>query len=76
MTSEELITVATFENTSEAAIARGALEAEGIAAFVPGETIGVFAPSRSVPPGSWTELRVRPRDRERAMAALKRAGHR
>jgi len=76
MISEELITVATFENTLEAAIARGALEAEGIPAFVPGETIGVFAPIRSVPPGSWAELRVRPRDRERAVDGLKRAGHR
>ncbi len=76
MVSEELITVATFENTLEAAIARGALEAEGIPAFVPRETVGVFAPNRSAPPASWAELKVRPQDRERAVEALKRAGHR
>ncbi|MCA1579946.1 MAG: DUF2007 domain-containing protein [Acidobacteria bacterium] len=76
MTSEEMITVATFENALEAAIARGALEAEGIPAFVPGETVGVFAVDRSIPPGTRAELRVRPGDRDRAIAALKRAGHR
>ena len=76
MTPEELVTVATFENTVEASVARGALEAAGIPAFVPGETVGVFALSRSVPPGSWAELMVRPGDRERALKVLKQAGHR
>jgi hypothetical protein len=74
--TEELITIATFENTLEAAVARGALEAQGIPAFVPGETTGVFAVNRSVPPGTWAELKVRPGDRKRAVKALKRAGHR
>jgi putative signal transducing protein len=76
MTPEELVTVATFESTVEASVARGALEAAGIPAFVPGETVGVFALSRSVPPGSWAELKVRPGDRERAVKVLKQAGHR
>jgi len=75
MTSEELVTVATFENGLEASVARGALEAQGIPAFVPGETTGVFAVDRSVPPLTWAELKVRPGDRKRAVEALKQAGH-
>ncbi len=35
MTPEDLVTVATFENTVETSVARGALEAAGIPAFVP-----------------------------------------
>jgi hypothetical protein len=76
MTPEELVTVATFENAVGTSVARGAPEAVGIPAFVPDETLGVFALSRSVPPGSWAELKVRLGDRERAVKVLKQAGHR
>ena len=74
--SKELVTIATFASAAEASLARGALETEGIAAFVPGEGRGVFALSRSEPQMTWAELKVRPRDRDRALRALKHAGHR
>ena len=40
--SEALITIATFETEVEASLARGALEAIGIRALVPGESSGSF----------------------------------
>src|SRR5207245_2707500 len=71
--AEELVTVATFENQIEASVARGALEAEGIPAFVPIEVRGSYNVSRPYSP--WAELRVRADDRDRAIEMLKRAGH-
>src|SRR5215813_10698787 len=63
----ELVTVATFENQLEASVARGALEAEGIPAFVPEEHRGLFALDRSVAQQTWAELKVRPSDVSRAV---------
>jgi hypothetical protein len=70
---EEWVTVATFRNMFDASVARGALEADGLSAFVPGENIGAFA--RVTVPGTWVEVKVRASDRDRAVELLKRAGH-
>jgi len=71
---EEFVTVATFENAFDASIARGALEAAGMDVFVPRELDGAFA--RLSQPEIWPELKVRERDRDRAVELLKQAGHR
>ena len=73
---DELLTIATFDSSLDASIAKGALEAAGIPAFVPGENVGVFALNRSVPVETPAELKVRARDRKRALAELKAAGTR
>src|SRR5262249_17534297 len=72
---EEFVTVATFENQIEASVARGALEAAGIHAFVPEET-RLFGLNRSVLHQSWAELKVKASDHDRALEALRAAGHR
>ena len=70
---EQLVTVATFGNMFDASVARGALEAEGVQAFVPGEALGAFS---QVPPREmWVELKVRASDCDRAVQLLKQAGH-
>jgi hypothetical protein len=56
---EALITVAIFETELEASFARGALEAIGISALVPGEWSGA-------------ELQVFESDRDRALVELRR----
>lgn len=73
-TPDDLVTVATFENSLEASIARGALEAAGIAASVPGEAMGTFSRNRGGI--SSTVLQVRAKDRNQAIEELKRLGHR
>lgn len=74
--SDEFVTVATFPNSFEASLARGALEANGLPAFVPGEGIGAFGYERTGAREVWAELRVRACDRDRAVELLKEAGHR
>jgi hypothetical protein len=70
-TDEALITIATFETELEASFARGALEAIGISALVPGEWSGSFT-------GMYrglrhqAELKVFEADRDRAVAELRR----
>ena len=71
--SEELVTVATFQTVFDASVAKGALEAEGMHAFVPNESVGSF--SRLAQRESWAELKVKARDRDRAVQVLKNAGH-
>ena len=73
---KDLVTIATFENQIEASVAKGALEAEGIRAFVPEETLTMVGVNRSVPHQPWAELKVRASDRDRAVEVLKRVGHR
>ena len=73
-TQDDFVTVASFENSLEASIARGALEAAGIAAFVPGEALGTFSRNRGGITS--TELQVRAVDRDQAIEELKRLGHR
>jgi hypothetical protein len=69
---EALVTIATFETEFEASLARGALEAIGIPALVPGEAGGSFrGPYGGGTPGR-TELRVFDSDRDRALVELHR----
>ena len=73
--SDELVTVATFRNPFDASVARGALESDGIPAFVPGENIGSFGLNRTGAHEAWVELKVRLSDRDRAVELLRQAGH-
>jgi len=68
---EALTTVATFETELEASFARGALEAIGIFALVPGEWSGSFTGIyRGLP--HQAELQVFESDRGRALVELRR----
>ncbi|MDQ6892636.1 MAG: hypothetical protein M3167_08145 [Acidobacteriota bacterium] len=71
---EDLVTVATFQTVFDASVAKGALEAAGVAAFVPRELAGSF--SRLPQHEIWAELKVRKRDRDFAVELLRKAGHR
>jgi len=75
MDPDDLVTIATFQNSMEAPVARGALEAAGIPAFVPDENRGVFAMNPSAAPPKWAELKVRVSDRDAATEILKEVGH-
>lgn len=68
---EPIVTVATFGTSMEASLARGALEAIGIRAWVPGESQATFS---SLYRGglSTTELKVFESDRARASVELRR----
>lgn len=74
-TEEDFVTVATFRDLLEASVTTGALEAAGIPALVPQETIGTFSRLPSSQTG-WVELKVREGDRVRALKLLSKAGHR
>ena len=67
---EPIVTVATFETEFEASLARGALEAIGIKAMVPGEVFGNY--SRRSRPFRGVELKVFESDCERAAVELRR----
>jgi hypothetical protein len=69
--NEPLVTIARFPTAFDASLAKGALEACGIEAFVPGEDLGTFTTNRAWVPV--TELRVFESDRDRALAELRRA---
>lgn len=64
---EALVTIAVFDTTFDASLARGALEAVGIRALVPEETL---VGSRTVAMGS--RLQVFESDRARALLELRR----
>ena len=66
---EPIVTLATFETEFEASLARGALEAIGIRAMVPGEVFGTYARHRVV---REVELKVFESDRQRAAVELRR----
>jgi hypothetical protein len=68
---EPIVTVATFETEIEAALARGALEAIGIRAMVPGDLSGTYGRGRASQ-FYGTELKVFESDRDRAMVELRR----
>jgi hypothetical protein len=68
--TEALVTIARFETTFEASLARGALEAIGIRTLVPGEGIGSFSTHRGGIAG--TELQVFASDAARAATELRR----
>ena len=65
---EEIVTIAVFETTFEASLARGALEAIGIRALVPEETL-VRTRAHLMLGG---RLQVFESDRERASVELRR----
>ena len=67
---EPLVTIARFETSFEASLARGALEAFGIPALVPGEELGSF--SRGQGGIDSTELQVFASDAARAVEELRR----
>jgi hypothetical protein len=67
---EPIVTLTTFETEFEASLARGALEAIGIRAMVPGEAFGTYSRHRGVIRA--VELKVFERDRERAAVELRR----
>ena len=68
---ESLITIATFETELQASFARGALEAIGISALVPGEWSDSFTGIyRGLPHRA--ELQVYESDRDRAVVELRR----
>ena len=68
---DALVTIATFETEFEASFARGALEASGIRALVPGEWSGsLTGPYRGRP--HQAELQVFESDRDRAIVELRR----
>lgn len=68
---EALVTIATFETEIEASFARGALEAIGVSALVPGEWGGGFPGLYGGMPRS-AQLQVFESDRERALLELRR----
>lgn len=67
---EPIVTIATFETDIEASLARGALEAIGIRAIVPGERFGMYG--RSVRSLNGVELKVFESDYTRAAIELRR----
>ena len=69
---EALITIAVFETELEATFARGALEAIGISALVPGEWSGSFTGMYRGLPHHQAELQVFESDRDRALVELRR----
>jgi hypothetical protein len=70
-TDESLVTIASFETELEASFARGALEAIGISAIVPGEWSGSFTGMYRGSPHR-AELKVFASDRDRAIVELRR----
>ena len=68
---EPIVTLATFGTEFEASLARGALEAIGIRAMVPGELSGTYGRGRD---GQFhrVELKVFESDWERALVELRR----
>ena len=68
--NEPIVTLATFATDFEASLARGALEAIGIPAMVPGENFGAYA--RYSGAMREFELKVFASDRDRALVELRR----
>jgi hypothetical protein len=69
--TEPLVTIATFNTGLEASLAKGALEAVGIRAFIPNEGLGMVSRNRGAIAAE--ELKVFARDTERARAILRRS---
>ena len=68
---EALVTIATFDTELEASFARGALEAIGISALVPGEWGGSFSGLYGGKARA-AQLQVFESDRDRALVELRR----
>ena len=69
MDDEALVTIAVFDTSFEASLARGALEGLGIPASVPEELFGPFS---GVGGSGRTVLQVFESDRDRAVIELRR----
>jgi hypothetical protein len=69
MHDEALVTIAVFDTSFEASLARGALEGIGIPASVPEELFGPFS---GVGGSGRTALQVFESDRDRAVTELRR----
>jgi hypothetical protein len=69
---DRLVTIATFDTDFEASLARGALEAIGIRALVPGEDRGSFHGMYGGGHAGRPALQVFEADRERASVELRR----
>jgi hypothetical protein len=69
MQDEALVTIAVFDTSFEASLARGALEGIGIPASVPEELFGPFS---GVGGSGRTALQVFESDRDRAVTELRR----
>ena len=67
---DALVTIATFSTSTEAFLAKGALEAAGIPALVPGEGLGTFSQNRGAI--EMNVVQVLEPDRDRAVAELRR----
>jgi hypothetical protein len=67
---ECLVTIATFDTVWEASMARGVLEAVGIRALVPEETLVRLSRITILPTGS---LQVLEADKDRALTELRRS---
>ena len=67
---DPIVTLAPFETEFEASLARGALEAIGIRAMVPGEEAATYI--RRLRGFRGVELKVFERDRDRAAVELRR----
>jgi hypothetical protein len=75
---DELVTIATFNHPIDAQMAKGALEAAGISAFVPDGNFGAFSPtprSGVYPIFSAFDLKVLASDRDRAIEILETLAH-
>jgi hypothetical protein len=65
-----VVTIAVFQSDFDASVAKGALEAVGIPAFVPGAALGMLSRNRGgVPEGT---LQVFASDKDAAVAELRR----
>jgi hypothetical protein len=69
---EALVTIASFDTSFEASLARAALERIGVPAFVPDEATGTFAWYSRQRGSSGAVLQVFESDRDRAIAELRR----
>ena len=67
---EALVTIATFPTSMEASLARGALEAVGIRAWVPDEALGSF--TQRWMGGASCTLKVFESDCDKAVAEIRR----
>ena len=67
---ERLITIAQLQTAFEASVLKGALEAIGIPAFVPGEALGSFSRNRGNIPQA--VVQVFESDASRAVAEVRR----
>ena len=74
MNTDNIVTIYSFSNPSEAAIVRGRLESEGISCMIQNELLSQVVPFFSNARGN-IRLQVFERDAENAVEILKEAGY-